>query len=84
MKATISLIKGDGIGVDVSEAAMFLAKKAMAKAGIPSPMIVEIAAGASYFAETGNDIQPIRCWQKNFTGEKILAGNLNSLHLLHV
>ena len=58
MKATISLIKGDGIGVDVSEAAMFLAEKAMTKAGIPAPMIVEIAAGASYFAETGNDIEP--------------------------
>jgi len=54
MKATISLIKGDGIGVDVSEAAIFLAEKAMAKAGIPAPQIVEIAAGASYFAETGN------------------------------
>jgi len=58
MKATISLIKGDGIGVDVSEAAIFLAEKAMAKAGIPAPQIVEIAAGASYFAETGKDIQP--------------------------
>ena len=58
MKATISLIKGDGIGVDVSEAAMFLVEKAMAKTGIPAPNIVEIAAGASYFAETGYDIQP--------------------------
>ena len=58
MKATISLIKGDGIGVDVSEAAIFLAEKAMGKAGIPAPTIVEIAAGASYFAETGHDIQP--------------------------
>ena len=37
---------------------MFLAEKAMTKAGIPAPMIVEIAAGAAYFAETGNDIQP--------------------------
>ena len=58
MKATISLIKGDGIGVDVSEAAIFLAEKAMAKAGIPAPQIVEIAAGARYFAEIGQDIQP--------------------------
>jgi 3-isopropylmalate dehydrogenase len=39
MKATISLIKGDGIGVDVSEAAIFLAEKAMAKAGIPAPQL---------------------------------------------
>ena len=36
---------------------MFLAEKAMTKAGIPAPMIIEIAAGASYFAETGKDIQ---------------------------
>ena len=52
------MIKGDGIGVDVSEAAMFLAEKAMTKAGIPAPTIIEIAAGASYYAETGTDIQP--------------------------
>jgi isocitrate/isopropylmalate dehydrogenase len=43
------LIKGDGIGVDVSEAALFLAEKAMTKAGIPAPMIIEIAAGAKLF-----------------------------------
>ncbi|MDA8717161.1 hypothetical protein N9M78_04330 [Alphaproteobacteria bacterium] len=30
----------------------------MTKAGIPATIIIEIAAGASYFAETGNDIQP--------------------------
>ena len=58
MKATISLINGDGIGVDVSVAAIFLVKKAMSKAGGPVPTIVEIASGASYFDETGKDIQP--------------------------
>ena len=29
----------------------------MAKADIPTPKIVEIAAGAGYFAETGNNMQ---------------------------
>ena len=58
MRARISLIKGDGIGVDVSDAAMFLAQKAMSKAGLPAPEIIEIAAGAKYYAETGVDIEP--------------------------
>ena len=72
MKATISLIKGDGIGVDVSEAAMFIAKKAIAKAGIFAPKIIEIAAGASYFVETGNDIQP---------GGEVTAGAADAIFL---
>ena len=72
MKATISLIKGDGIGIDVSEAAMFLAEKAMVKAGIPAPNIVEIVAGASYFAETGHDIQP---------GGEVAAGAADAIFL---
>ena len=72
MRATISLIKGDGIGVDVSEAAMFIAKKAIAKAGIFAPKIIEIAAGASYFVETGNDIQP---------GGEVTAGAADAIFL---
>ncbi|MDC0993107.1 isocitrate/isopropylmalate family dehydrogenase [Alphaproteobacteria bacterium] len=72
MKATISLIKGDGIGIDVSEAAMFIAKKAIAKAGIFAPKIIEIAAGASYFVETGNDIQP---------GGEVTAGAADAIFL---
>lgn len=58
MRAKINLIKGDGIGSDVSNAALYLAKKAMAKVGIAAPAMVEISAGASYFAETGIDIEP--------------------------
>ena len=58
MRATISLIKGDGIGIDVSEAALYLAEKATAKVGIVSPKVFEISAGAKYFAETGIDIEP--------------------------
>ena len=64
MKATISLIKGDGISIDVSEAAIFLAKKAIAKAGIPTPKTVKIAAGAAMALdaaiETGFSLNQLR------------------------
>jgi 3-isopropylmalate dehydrogenase len=58
MRATISLIKGDGIGIDVSEAALHLTDKVLKKVGVPSPNFIEISAGASYFSETGIDIEP--------------------------
>lgn len=58
MRATISLIKGDGIGIDVSDAALYLTKKVLKKAGIKTPNVIEISAGASYFAETGRDVEP--------------------------
>ncbi|WP_299690459.1 isocitrate/isopropylmalate family dehydrogenase [uncultured Tateyamaria sp.] len=55
--AEVALIKGDGIGVDVAEAAMAVAEAACAAEGI-SLAVTEIAAGAEYFAETGADIEP--------------------------
>ena len=55
--AQIALIKGDGIGVDVSEAAMSVADAAAAKVGITLTTF-EISAGAGYFRDTGNDIEP--------------------------
>ncbi|MEM8803771.1 MAG: isocitrate/isopropylmalate family dehydrogenase, partial [Pseudomonadota bacterium] len=54
----IALIKGDGIGVDVAEAAVAVADAATAKHGGPSLSYEPIHAGASYFKETGKDIQP--------------------------
>lgn len=54
----IALIKGDGIGVDVSEATMAVVEAALSRAGAPPLNLTEIAAGAGYFAETGNDIEP--------------------------
>ena len=53
----VALIKGDGIGVDVADAAMTVAEAACAAQGCGFA-ITEIAAGARYFAETGQDIQP--------------------------
>ncbi|WP_422375383.1 isocitrate/isopropylmalate dehydrogenase family protein [Roseibium sp.] len=54
----IALIKGDGIGVDVAEAAMTVLEAALEKTGQPLPVYDEILAGAGYFAETGRDIEP--------------------------
>jgi len=56
--AEIALIKGDGIGVDVSEAAMAVADAACARTGACTLRWVETAAGAAYFQETGVDIAP--------------------------
>lgn len=56
-KAHISLIKGDGIGIDVSEAALEVAHAACAKTGGCSLSVSETQAGAGYFAETGRDIE---------------------------
>lgn len=52
----IALIKGDGIGVDVAEAAMAVVEAALAKVGMPAPAMDEIDAGAAYYRETGRDI----------------------------
>lgn len=58
LQARVALIKGDGIGIDVSEAAIQVAQAACAKAGGCSLRIDETLAGAGYFAETGQDIEP--------------------------
>ncbi len=56
--ARIALIRGDGIGVDVADAAMEVATVATARAGLPDFSVDEILAGAGYFSETGVDIEP--------------------------
>jgi len=54
---TISLIKGDGIGIDVSEAALAVVDAALNKVGEPALNVHEIKAGADYFVESGLDIE---------------------------
>ena len=54
----IALIKGDGIGVDVSDATVAIVDKAVAKHGAPALVYEEIQAGAGFFKETGQDIEP--------------------------
>ncbi|RYH11271.1 isocitrate/isopropylmalate dehydrogenase family protein [Tropicimonas sp. IMCC6043] len=70
--ARIALIKGDGIGVDVSEAAMLVAEAACRQAGAPALDFDEIRAGAGYFRETGRDIEP---------GGEVRAGNADAIFL---
>ena len=54
----IALIKGDGIGVDVTEATQAIVDAALAKAGA-APLVYEpVRAGAGHFSETGHDIEP--------------------------
>ena len=54
----VALIRGDGIGVDVADAATEIVDAALAKAGAPALDYDPILAGAAYFAETGKDIEP--------------------------
>ena len=54
----IALIKGDGIGVDVSEATMAVVEAAVNRVGGLRLVVEETQAGAQYFADTGYDIEP--------------------------
>ena len=54
----IALIRGDGIGVDVADAAMAITQAALEKTGAGALVLDDIQAGAGYFAETGKDIEP--------------------------
>lgn len=54
----VALIKGDGIGVEVAEATIAVVDAAIAAAGAPALAYEEIRAGAGYFEETGQDIEP--------------------------
>ena len=54
----IAVIRGDGIGADVTDATLAIAECALASIGAPAPTYDDIDAGAAFFAETGNDIEP--------------------------
>ncbi len=60
MKTTcdIAVIRGDGIGVDVTDATLRVVEKALAATGGVSLRYDSIDAGAGYFAQTGRDIEP--------------------------
>lgn len=55
--ARISVIKGDGVGVDVTDAALTVAETALARTG-GRLELQQVQAGAAYFAESGQDIEP--------------------------
>lgn len=54
----IALIKGDGIGIDVSDATVAVVDAAVARVGLPALRYHPIDAGAGYFRDTGQDIEP--------------------------
>ena len=54
----VATIRGDGIGVDVTDAALAVVDAARDATGGFSLEYREILAGAGYFAETGADIEP--------------------------
>ena len=54
----IAWIKGDGIGVDVADATQAVIDAALQIVGAPALEYQLISAGAGYFAQTGNDIEP--------------------------
>jgi 3-isopropylmalate dehydrogenase len=58
MPIKISLIKGDGIGIDVSDATIVIIEAARKVIGGFDLSYQEIHAGAGYFHETGVDIEP--------------------------
>ncbi len=57
-QAKISVIAGDGIGQDVTEAALAVTEAALKRVDLPMPELDSIPAGAGYFKETGRDIAP--------------------------
>ena len=70
--ARVALIKGDGIGVDVTEATVAVVDTALAKTGC-SPLSYDlIQSGAGYFRETGQDIE---------TGGEERAGEADAIFL---
>ena len=58
MTVKIALIRGDGIGHDVINAALAVMEKALSQVGQPMPILDEIHAGAGYYAAEGIDIEP--------------------------
>ncbi|MGX9356837.1 isocitrate/isopropylmalate dehydrogenase family protein [Roseobacteraceae bacterium S113] len=68
----IAVIEGDGIGVDVTRAALAVADAAVAAESAPLLNRTEVVAGAGYFAETGTDIEP---------GGEMRAGQADAIFL---
>ena len=53
----VAVIRGDGIGCDVTDAALAVTAAALAQRGLPAIRHDDIDAGAAYFTETGRDIE---------------------------
>lgn len=58
LKQSVAVIRGDGIGIDVTEATLQVVEQAMAQVGNCALEYHDIAAGAGYYKEHGIDIEP--------------------------
>jgi len=58
MKLGVAVIRGDGIGVDVTDATVTIVDAALNRAGATSLNYTYIDAGAAYYSQTGRDIEP--------------------------
>ncbi len=56
-KFQIAVIRGDGIGIDVTDAALAVIEAALEKTSATRLVYHEISAGAAYYRETGRDIE---------------------------
>lgn len=54
----ISVVRGDGIGVDVTDATLAVIEAAAARAGALMPRQRNVIAGARYYQDTGQEIEP--------------------------
>ena len=58
LKQSVAVIRGDGIGIDVTEATLQVVEQAMAQVGDCALDYNDIAAGAGYYKDHGVDIEP--------------------------
>lgn len=56
--AKVAVIKGDGIGIDVTEATLAIIAVALDKTGQAALQLQEIQAGAAYYRDHGIDMEP--------------------------
>jgi len=55
------MIRGDGIGIDVTDAALAIVEAALEKSSNIRLSYNEISAGATYYCEMGRDIEARIC-----------------------
>ena len=70
--AEIAVIKGDGIGIDVTDATLAVIDAALDRMACPRLTYTNIQAGAGYFQVTGADIEP---------GGELRAGECDAIFL---
>ena len=78
----IAVLKGDGIGVDVIDAACAVLRAVEAKVGGFSLDLEELPGGAGYYRDTGEDM-PASSWEKVHAADAILLGAIGIPEVRH-